>query len=146
MCVEIEYRLPSISEFMSLRGETDWGVPSQSETETLLNRTYSGVIMTDNGNAIGMARTVGDGCLILYIQDVIIAASHRSRGIGRILIRSLLEDAAKSCLPSCTVGLFAATGQIGFYEKLGFHTRNHPAYGPGMQGTLSELAKSSHGA
>jgi ribosomal protein S18 acetylase RimI-like enzyme len=141
MSVEIEHRLPNVSEFMALRGETDWGVPNESATELVLSRSFSGVVATENGKAVGMARTVGDGCLILYIQDVIVAPSHRSTGIGRLLIRSLLLESSKSCLPSCTIGLFAATGQSGFYEKLGFGTRNNPAYGPGMHAPLSKLAK-----
>lgn len=146
MSIEIEHRLPSVSEFIALRGETDWGTPSRGATEIVLSRSYSGVVATETGKAVGMVRTVGDGCLILYIQDVIVASAHRSRGIGRLLIQSFLEEAAKSCLPSCTIGLFAASGQTGFYEKLGFGTRNAPTYGPGLHGTLSALAKANIGA
>jgi len=145
MSIEIEHRLPNVSEFRALRSETDWGVPTHSATETVLSLSYSGIVATEDGKIIGMVRTVGDGCLILYIQDVIVASSHRSKGIGRLLIQSLLEEASKSCLPSCTIGLFAATGQTGFYEKFGFGTRNNPSYGPGMHGKLSDLAK-LHGA
>lgn len=146
MTLEIEHRLPSVSEFRDLRQQTDWGVPSKSATETVLKHSYSGVVATADGLAIGMARTVGDGCLILYIQDVIIAAQYRSKGIGRILMRALIDETEKTCLPSCTIGLFAAEGQSGFYERLGFGLRCHLAYGPGMHATLSTLAKSNSAA
>ena len=146
MTVKIEHRLPTASEFIKLRSQTDWGVPSEETTKTVLQHSFSGVVAVENNEAVGMARTVGDGCLILYIQDVVIAAPHRSKGLGRTLLQALLEESAKSCSSSCTVGLFAATGQTGFYEKLGFGTRNHPAYGPGMHGVLSELAKAGSAA
>jgi GNAT superfamily N-acetyltransferase len=146
MSVEIQHRLPTPSEFRSLRAQTDWGVPDYADTEKVLAHSFSGILAVENGGAIGMARTVGDGCLILYIQDVIIAESNRSQGLGRTLLQGLIDEAAKTCSPSCTVGLFAATGQSGFYKKLGYGTRNPPAYGPGMQATLSELAKANGAA
>lgn len=146
MTVKIEHRLPTSSEFIQLRSQTDWGVPDHAAIEVVLKHSFSGVVAIENGETIGMARTVGDGHLILYIQDVIIAPSHRSQGLGRTLLQALLDEAAKDCLPSCTIGLFAATGQAGFYEKLGFGIRQSPAYGPGMHGTLSKLAKSNKAA
>ncbi len=146
MTIEIQYRLPTPSEFRALRTETDWGVPDHAVTEAVLAHSFSGIVALDDGKMVGMARTVGDGCLILYIQDVVIASSHRGQGIGRALLRALLQEAAKTCLPSCTIGLFAAAGQAEFYEKLGFGTRKPPAYGPGMHAALSELAKASHAA
>ena len=142
MTFTIEQRLPTPIEFRSLRGQTDWGVPDIEATETVLKYSFSGVVAVDHGTVVGMARTVGDGCLILYIQDVVIAAPYRSQGLGRALIQALLNEASKTCLPSCTVGLFAAKGQAAFYEKLGFGVRHNPAYGPGMHGELSKLAKS----
>lgn len=141
MSVDIEHRLPSVSEFRALRAQTGWGVPDRATSEIVLSRSYSGIVAIENGLVVGMLRTVGDGCLILYIQDVIVSTSHRSQGIGRVLLQSLFEAASEFCLPDCTIGLFAATGQAGFYEKLGFATRNHPAYGPGMHAPLSKLAK-----
>ena len=144
--MRLEHRLPTASEYTSLRAETDWGVPAHRVVETLLKRSFSGVVAIENDRVIGMARTVGDGCVILYIQDVIVTASHRARGVGLALIQGLLNEAAQTCLPDCTIGLFAAIGQDGFYSKLGFSTRNNPAYGPGMHGTLSELAKCENGA
>ena len=146
MTILIEHRLPSVEEFIRLRAQTDWGVPDHMTAKTVLQRSFSGVVALENNVVVGMARTVGDGCLILYIQDVVLSASHRSQGLGKSLIQALLDEAAKTCLPSCTIGLFAAMGQDGFYEKLGFGTRNKPGYGPGMHGTLSSLAKPNNGA
>lgn len=146
MTIDIEHRLPTVEEFIALRTQTDWGVPDDAATEAALKHSFSGVVALEDGEAIGMARTVGDGCLILYIQDVIISESRRTQGIGRSLVQALLDGAAKTCLPTCTIGLFAATGQEAFYKKLGFGTRPNPAYGPGMHGALSDLAKAGSAA
>jgi len=106
----------------------------------------SGVMALDENEPIGMARTVGDGHLILYIQDVVVASSYRKQGIGQRLIRDLLETLKTNCSLDCTIGLFAAIGQSGFYEGLGFSARGNSAYGPGMHGRLSDLAKHCNGA
>lgn len=144
--MRLEHRLPTASEYMELRAETDWGVPGIRVVETLLKRSFSGVVAIENDRVIGMARTVGDGCVILYIQDVIVTASYRAQGVGLGLVQGLLNKAAQTCFPDCTIGLFAAIGQDGFYSKLGFSTRSNPAFGPGMHGTLSKLAKSDNAA
>ena len=139
--VKIEHRLPTVAEFIKLRSQTDWGVPEPHVVAAVLNRSFSGIVAIDGVQTIGMARTVGDGHLILYIQDVIIAAAYRKQGVGRRLIEALLAALDENCAKDCTVGLFAAIGQTAFYGKLGFSERGNKAYGPGMHGTLSELAK-----
>ena len=144
--MKIEHRMPTSEEFIKLRSQTDWGVPELSIVNTVLKRSFSGVVAIDGQQVIGMARTVGDGHLILYIQDVIISASHRKQGVGRRLLEALLSALDENCAKDCTIGLFAAVGQTDFYKKLGFHERGNKAYGPGMQGTLSELAKPHRGA
>ena len=144
--MKIEHRLPTAAEFIELRSQTDWVVPELSIAETVLKRSFSGVVAIDGGQAIAMARTVGDGHLIIYIQDVIVSTSHRKQGVGKRLMTALLTSLDDVCSPQCTVGLFAAIGQSGFYEKFGFNERGNTAYGPGMHGTLSELAKLRVGA
>lgn len=139
--MNIENRLPTVSEFISLRAQTNWGVPTPEIARTVLKRSLSGIVALDDNQIIGMARTVGDGHLILYIQDVVVDANYRSKGIGRALIEKLLKKLQSKCSPDCTIGLFAAIGQSGFYEGLGFSKRGNTAYGPGMHGTLSDLAK-----
>lgn len=40
---------------------------------------------------VGLARTVGDGQTIVYVQDLIVKSSHRRIGIGRAMIERLIE-------------------------------------------------------
>ena len=136
-------RTPNASEFLTLRAETDWGVPDASQMTDILAHSPWGIVAYDGDQIIGMTRCVGDGILILYLQDVIIAKSHRRQGIGRQLITNLIQHLEAICSQDCTIGLFAAIGQSGFYESLGFQSRNTKFYGPGMHGTYSDLLKRS---
>ena len=137
--IRFALRPPNAIEFIKLRAETDWGTPSPIKVERALSHSPWGIVAFDQDQLIGMARCVGDGVLILYLQDVIIAGTHRGRGIGRQLISTLIRHLEDHCDPDCMIGLFAAKGQSGFYKSLGFGKRDNPYYGPGMYGNFSEL-------
>lgn len=136
-------RPPNASEFLALRAETEWGVPETEQMAGILAHSPWGIVAYDGDQLVGMARCVGDGILILYMQDVIIAKSHRGHGIGKQLITHLIRHLETICSADCTIGLFAAIGQSGFYEGLGFQSRNTEFYGPGMHGKYSDLLKCS---
>lgn len=136
-------RPPNAEEFRTLRAETEWSVPSADQMPDILAHSPWGIVAYDQDRLVGMARCVGDAILILYLQDVIISKSYRGAGIGKQLIAKLIIHLEHICANTCTIGLFAAIGQSGFYEGLGFQSRNSELYGPGMHGKFSDLLKRS---
>ena len=146
MNFEIEHRLPSVKGFISLRSGVRWGTPTAAQAQDALAASLGGVVAVCDGEIIGMARAVGDGVLNVYIQDVIVMQAYQHGGIGQSLISALVDDLSKHCPPDCLIGLFAAEGQDGFYTQFGFTARPQSGFGPGMHGTLSELAKVKSGA
>lgn len=146
MTVQIEHRLPSVSEFIALRSGVSWSVPTAVLTRQALAASLGGVIATLDGETIGMARSVGDGILNVYIQDVIVAEPCRKRGIGQKLVSALIDRMSETVPPTCLIGLFAADGQDSFYTPFGFTARPQLGFGPGMHAALSALAKSSDAA
>ena len=66
----------------------------------------------------GLLRAVGDGCTILYIQDILVEHAHRRAGVGRRMAEMLLEaypDVRQKVL------MTDETPEMhGFYESLGF--------------------------
>jgi ribosomal protein S18 acetylase RimI-like enzyme len=71
-----------------------------------------------DGRIVGMGRVISDGCSDAYIQDVTVLPSHRSLGIGRELIRRLVQFCVDRKIS--WIGLVAEPGTQGFYEELGF--------------------------
>lgn len=45
----------------------------------------------DGEDLVGLVRTIGDGCYILYIQDILIRPEYQRQGIGQTLIKQALE-------------------------------------------------------
>jgi len=72
----------------------------------------------DGDQLVGMGRAISDGASDAYIQDIVVRADCRGRGIGARVV-AFLRDA-------CTdggilwVGLIAEPGTLPFYERLGF--------------------------
>lgn len=70
------------------------------------------------GMLCGMGRIISDGSSDCYIQDVVVRADVRGRGVGSRIV-SLLADEARS-RGLRWIGLVAAPGTTPFYESLGF--------------------------
>lgn len=64
---------------------------------------------------IGFGRAISDGACQAAIYDIVVLPEYQSKGIGRLLMNSLLEK-----LSGCNVLLYANPGKEGFYAKLGF--------------------------
>lgn len=76
------------------------------------NRT---VVAWEGDTVVGFARALCDGASNGYLSTVAVAESHRGRGIGRELVRRLMEDD-----PDVTWVLRAGRGSEGFWAKMGF--------------------------
>ncbi len=73
---------------------------------------------------IGLARVVSDGASICYLQDIIVHPEHQRRGIGRELVRRILEPYAEVRQKVLLTDDDAA--QREFYESLGFQLVQDP--------------------
>ena len=137
---------PAPADYLALVAETGWTLPTFAMAEAALAASLCAVIAKHDNQTIGMVRAIGDGVMKIYIQDVIVSRPYRRQGIGQRLMRSILADLKSRCPEDCMIGLFAAEGRSEFYSNLGFHIRPGIGFGPGMHGTLSELAKSDNAA
>ena len=86
----------------------------------LINGSFAFAVAIDKNSkkAIGMGRLISDGVSDAYIQDLIVLPEYRDKGIGRQLVKTLLDH----CLSKGIhwIGLIAEPDQDGFYENLGF--------------------------
>jgi ribosomal protein S18 acetylase RimI-like enzyme len=71
----------------------------------------------ETGELVGLARTVSDGTVICYVQDVLVQPSQQGQGIGRALLERVLAE-----YPTCrqVVLMTDVDGPAEFYRSLGF--------------------------
>ena len=75
-----------------------------------------------DGEVIGMGRLVGDGVMYWYLQEIIVQPEYQGKGIGTAIVNKLLEYITEHTEKGefTSVGLTAAEGKEGFYERFGF--------------------------
>ena len=67
---------------------------------------------------IGFARAVSDGAFHATLLDIVVHPDFQGRGIGKIIVKSLIEQLHKAEINDIT--LFASPHIVDFYYKLGF--------------------------
>ena len=77
--------------------------------------------------AIGRSNT--DGIIYAMIYDVVVDPGHRSRGYGKAIVKELVDILKGMNIRA--IQLMSASGQSGFYKKLGFRERRRDR--PGME-------------
>ena len=79
---------------------------------------FAVAIDISHGKAVGMGRIISDGKSDAYIQDLVVLPDYRDKGIGKELVKTLLDYCLSKGL--IWIGLIAEPDQDGFYSTIGF--------------------------
>ena len=118
--VVVRAEVPALGETLDLYDAVGWSAytarPETLERSLLGSRHV--VTARRDGELIGLARVVGDGAVLAYLQDVLVRPEAQGQGIGRRLVEEVLApfDAVRQQVLLTD----AEPGQRAFYEALGF--------------------------
>lgn len=89
--------IPGIGEIIHLYEDVGWSAYTINPQNLKLAIDKSLKVWTvwDDDKLVGLARVVGDGCTIIYIQDLLVLESYQGQGIGSELIKLILEKYKK---------------------------------------------------
>jgi len=132
MTIAIIEQLPTPDDYNRLRAAVGWGVYDRELVERALPPSLYGVCAYESDELVGMARVIGDGGMVYYIQDVIVLPGHQRQGIGTTLMDKIMTWVRAHASRNTVVGLMAAAGKEPFYEKYGFTRRPTERLGAGM--------------
>jgi len=129
---EILEKIPSAEEYNQLRKSVGWGIYESDVIDKALPNSLFSVCAFVNDEIVGMARIIGDGGLVYYIQDLIIKPKYQRQGMGKTLMNKIMEYIRTHASHNSIIGLMSAKGKESFYEKYGFINRPTEIFGSGM--------------
>ena len=104
--------------------------------QTSLDHSIFSVTVKEDQEVIGMGRIIGDGAIYFYIQDIVVHPEHQGKGIGREIMKALVNYLEENAPDQAFIGLFASEGKVDFYQKFDFHD-----YSPTMTGMFKVIQK-----
>lgn len=111
---------PTDDELVSLYDSVGWSAYTKDPARLAAAVEASLTVVTarHDGALVGLARLVGDGLTIAYLQDILITPTHRRRGIGRALFERAFAPYAD--VRQKVLLTDDEPAQRAFYEAMGF--------------------------
>jgi GNAT superfamily N-acetyltransferase len=130
--MQISEQLPTPAEYNLLRKAVGWGEYTEDVITRSLPNTIYCLCAYEADRIIGMARIIGDGGMVYYIQDVIVLPEYQRQGIGTQMMDKIMAYIHEHASNNTIIGLMSAVGKEQFYEKYGFDVRPTDKFGAGM--------------
>lgn len=121
--MSISYRTGTdlqVSDLVDLYDAVGWSLYTRAP-ETLqagIRASLRVITAWDGERLVGLARIVGDGLTIVYLQDILVHPTYQRRAIGRELLQRAFEPFAG--VRQQVLMTDAEPGQRAFYEAMGF--------------------------
>ena len=123
-------RPPTVEEYRQLRSAAGWNELTEEGLAAGLSSALYSCIVEHDGAVVACGRVVGDGGMYFYVQDVIVLPEFHGRGLGAQVMGAIVDYLEGAARTGAFVGLMAASGVEGFYERYGFRRRDDDR--PGM--------------
>jgi len=113
-------RTPTVTEYLELRAAAGLSLFSVEAASKGLAGTVFGVVVEQEDRVVGMGRLVGDGGCFFQIVDIAVNPSYQGQGLGKTIMRELMEFVTGHLPASAYVSLIADVPANRLYEKFGF--------------------------
>ena len=115
-----DHDVPAADELITLYSSVGWSAYTGDPAllHDAVARSLRVVSAREEGNLVGLARVVGDGLTIVYLQDILVAPSHQRAGIGRRLFDRVFAPFAD--VRQKVLITDDEPRQQAFYQRMGF--------------------------
>ena len=107
-------------EILRLYSEVGW--TAYTENMVALEEGYKNSLLVlaayEGDELLGIIRAVGDGCTIVFVQDILVFPGHQRRGVGTALLEAVLKRYPDVRQVELVTDNTPKT--VAFYRSLGF--------------------------
>ena len=107
-------------EILRLYSEVGW--TAYTENIAVLEEGYKNSLLVlaayEDNELLGIIRAVGDGCTIVFVQDILVFPGHQRRGVGTALLEAVLKRYPDVRQVELVTDNTPKT--VAFYKSLGF--------------------------
>ena len=85
-------------EVVALYDSVGWAAYTRDPDQLMRSLDGSHLVLSArdaHGALIGLARTISDGETVCYLQDLLVRPDHQGTGVGRELVRRVLDEYAR---------------------------------------------------
>lgn len=111
--------IPDLNQLLELYNDVEWSAYT-NDPDNLKNAVDNSLkVWTawDEDRLVGLARVVGDGYTIIYVQDILVMEIYQRYGIGSRLLKLILEE--YKTVRQIVLMTDNSEKTINFYEKNG---------------------------
>ena len=115
-----EYTEYKEDEIIRLYSEVGWTAYTNDLQTLKQGFTNSLLVLAayENDELLGIIRTVGDGYTIVFIQDILVYPEKQRQGVGRALLKAVIDRYAHVRQIELTTDNTPKT--VSFYQSMGF--------------------------
>lgn len=86
--------IPKLENVLNLYNDVSWSAYTSNpeQLEKALKISLKVWTAWEGDQLVGLARVVGDGCTIIYIQDILVLEAYQGRGLGSQFMKMILEE------------------------------------------------------
>lgn len=85
--------MPEVEDLLNLYNDVQWlaYTDDSARLKNAMDNSLRVWTCWDDDKLVGLARIVGDGYTIIYIQDILVLESYQGQGIGSKFLKLILE-------------------------------------------------------
>ena len=115
-----EYRTYNSQEILPLYESVGW--TAYTDQPEVLRKGFENSMLTlaayEGNQLLGVIRAVGDGCTVVFVQDILVFPEHQGKGIGSALLQAILDR--YSHVRQIELATDNTPKTIAFYKSMGF--------------------------
>jgi GNAT superfamily N-acetyltransferase len=122
----LKQETPTVSDYIGIRLAAGLSRKSEEAARIGLANSLFSVVAYFEAKPIGLGRVIGDGGCFFEVTDIAVLPEHQKKGVGDMIMRSIMEFLRDKAPKTAYVSLMADHGTPQFYERYGFSFAQMP--------------------